>query len=307
MKNLAAGLVLAGMLAIPAISKKSNAPFDGRWDLTVTTPEGTYPSWLEVKGSDVRLVGRVASVHAASDVKLEGAHLSFSSSEWFGKPTAVTWEFHEASGKLTGTQKRADGVEGQIVGVRAPALNRKMPKKWTKPEPIFDGKDLAGWEPDDPSKNNWKAEDGELVDGAPGANLRTTRKFQDFKLHIEYNCPDKGNSGVYLRGRDEVQIEYEPVGTDDKYHSMGAIYGFIAPSVEIPRRPGTWESYDVTLVGRRVSVVRDGIKTIENQEIPGITGGAIDSHEGEPGVIYLQGDHTGNMRFRNITISVPGK
>lgn len=307
MKPICAALALAGFLTALAFPANSKAPFEGRWDLTIVTPKGTYPSWLEVKGNDVRLVGRVSSVHSAKDVKIDGSRLTFSSSEWFGKPINVDWEFQAARGKLTGTQKRADGVEGKIAGVPAPLLNREMPSKWSKPKPIFNGKDLTGWEPDDASKNNWKAENGELVDGSPGANLRTTGKFQDFKLHIEYNCPDKGNSGVYLRGRYEVQVEYEPPGTDDKFHSMGAIYGFLAPSVEIPRRPGNWETYDVTLVGRTVTVVRDGIKTIDSQEIPGITGGAIDSHEAKPGVIYLQGDHTGNMRFRNITISVPAK
>jgi len=145
----------------------------------------------------------------------------------------------------------------------------------------------------------------ELVDGGPGANLRTTKKFEDFKLHIEYNCPDKGNSGVYLRGRYEVQVEYEPADANDKFHGMGSLYGFIAPSQELPKRPGEWESYDITLVGRHVTVVRDGVSTIDNQEIPGITGGAIDSKEGDPGPIYLQGDHTGNMRYRNIRISLP--
>ncbi|HEX6896330.1 MAG TPA: DUF1080 domain-containing protein, partial [Bryobacteraceae bacterium] len=82
-------------------------------------------------------------------------------------------------------------------------------------------------------------------------------------------------------------------------------YGFIAPSTELPKRPGEWESYDVTLVGRTVTVIRDGTKIIDEQEIPGITGGALDSREAEPGPIYLQGDHTGGLRYRNITISLP--
>ena len=142
---------------------------------------------------------------------------------------------------------------------------------------------------------------------AAGANIRTERTFDDFKLHIEYNCPDKGNSGVYLRGRDEIQVEYEPPGTDDKLHAMGSIYGFIAPAKDLPRKPGEWESYDVTLVGRRVTVVRDDVTIIENQEIPGITGGAIDSNEGAPGPLLIQGDHTGGMKYRNIQISVPKK
>src|SRR6185437_13198884 len=97
-----------------------------------------------------------------------------------------------------------------------------------------------------------------------GANLRTTRKFSDFKLHIEYNCPRDGNSGIYLRGRYELQVEYEAVDANDKLHEIGSIYGFLAPSVELPRKPGTWESFDVMLVARKVTVVRNGVKTIDN-------------------------------------------
>jgi hypothetical protein len=86
---------------------------------------------------------------------------------------------------------------------------------------------------------------------------------------------------------------------------MGAIYGFISPGTQLPRKPGQRETYDITLVGRHVTVVRDGTTIIENQEIPGITGGALDSNESEPGPILLQGDHTGGLRFRNITVATP--
>ena len=77
--------------------------------------------------------------------------------------------------------------------------------------------------------------------------------------------------------------------------------------MDVPHRPGQWETYDITLAGRNVTVVRDGITTIDNQEIPGITGGAIDSHEAESGPLLIQGDHTGGMKYRNIRISVPGR
>jgi hypothetical protein len=231
--------------------------------------------------------------------------LSFTSSEYFGKQITVAWEMSITNGKLSGTQKREDGVEGRITGVRAPALHREPPKNWAAPEALFNGKDLSGWQPDKPSENHWKAQNGELVNEAAGANIRTTRKFNDFKLHIEYNCPQDGNSGVYLRGRYEVQVEYEPADKNDKFHQMGSIYGFIPPAVNLPPKPGQWESYDITLVGRTVTVVRDGVTTINHQEIPGITGGALDSHEGEPGPLCIQGDHTGGMKYRNITISLP--
>ena len=308
MKKLVFALIAAGALLMSAAPKKSQ-PFAGRWDLTITTAKDTYPSWMEVTENngkpEVRVVGREASVHPVSDMKLDGSHLSFTTSEWFGAEIPVMWDFHDASGKVTGTQKHSDGVEGKITGVTAPALDRKVPAAWSAPEPLFDGKDLNGWQPDHPSKNHWVALNGELVNLAAGANIRCTRKFQDFKLHIEYNCPEDGNSGVYLRGRYEIQVEYEKPGTDDKFHGMGSIYGFLAPAVELPRRPGQWESYDVTLVGRTVTVMRDGKTTIDHKEIPGITGGAIDSHEAEPGPLYIQGDHTGGMKYRNITISVP--
>lgn len=301
---LALALVMA--MSIPAFAA---SPFAGRWDLTITTPQGTYPSWMEFTEKDgqpqVRVQGRVSSVHLVKDLKLAGSRLSFTSSEWFDKPIQVTWQFDAAGGNLIGIQKRGDGVDGRIAAVPAPPLNRQAPAAWNKPEPLFNGKDLTGWEPDAPADNHWKAINGELVNVTAGANIRNTRKLQDFKLHIEYNCPDLGNSGVYLRGRYEIQVDYEAPGTNDEFHSMGSIYGFLKPSVALPRKPGQWEKFDVTLVGRNVTIERNGVLIIDHQEIPGITGGAIDSREAEPGPLYIQGDHTGGMKYRNITISVP--
>jgi hypothetical protein len=278
----------------------AGSPFAGRWDLTVVTPKETYPSWIEFAEEGpsgvVRLVGRTGSVHPAKDVEVQASHLKFSSGEG-------AWDLTVSGRKLTGIRHSKDG-DAQLSGVAAPALKRAAPAQWSTPEPLFDGKTLNGWEVDDPSKTYWSAQNNELKNDKGGANIRTTRKFEDFKLHIEYNCPEGGNSGVYLRGRYEVQVEYEPPPKNDPFHSMGSIYGFIAPAAELPKKPGQWESYDVTLVGRTVTVVRDGTKIIDEQEIPGITGGALDSREGEPGPIYLQGDHTGGLRYRNITISL---
>ena len=253
---------------------------------------------------EVRIQPRAGSVHPAVDVNLEGAHLVLTLSAANAKGPATTWALDVKDGKLSGVQKRGDAVS-QLTGVRAPELKREPPKAWTNPEPLFDGKDLNGWEPTSPSDNQWVAQEGVLLNTKKGANLKTTRKFDDFKLHLEYNCPDGGNSGVYLRGRYEVQVEYEPLSANDEFHRVGSIYGFIAPAGKLARQPGTWESFDVTLVGRMVTVVRNGVTTIDHQEIPGITGGALDSNEAEPGPIYIQGDHTGGMKYRNITISVP--
>ncbi len=290
------------LLTTAALVLAAGSPFSGRWDLTVVTPQATYPSWMEFADEGptgaVRVVGRTGSVHPATEVKAQGSKLSFTTGE-------TVWELSVEGGKLSGTERRKDGAVAHLSGARAPALNRNPPAAWTNPVPLFNGHDLTGWEFDDPSKAHWSAKDGELRNDSGGANIRTKRKFDDFKLHIEYNCPQGGNSGVYLRGRYEVQVEYEPPEKNDQFHAMGSIYGFIAPSAEVSPRPGQWEAYDVTLVGRTVTVVRDGVKIIDEQQIPGITGGALDSHEAESGPIYLQGDHTGGLKFRNITISLP--
>jgi Domain of Unknown Function (DUF1080) len=304
---VAFAVMSAALLSSPRVPAAANSPFAGRWDLTITTPKGAYPSWIEIQENgaepSIRLQGRVASVHPVTPFKLDGNRLAFTTSEWFGKQTKVDWEFTANGSTLVGVQNRTDGVKGNIVGVRAPLLDRPVPASWSTPEPLFNGKDLTGWKSDATGPMNWKAVGGNLLNEAPGANLIGTRKLQDFKLHVELNCPDKGNSGIYLRGRYEMQVSYEK--EPDLLHSMGAIYGFVEPVRELTRMPGQWETFDITLIGRHVTIVRNGETTIDNQEIPGITGGALNSHEAEPGPIYIQGDHTGGMKYRNITVSVP--
>jgi hypothetical protein len=217
----------------------------------------------------------------------------------------MTWNLEASGGKLTGVQKSGD-ITTELTGMRSPAMKRSAPTAWTDPEPLFNGKDLAGWEPiGNPAASHWKVEDGLLLNTAHGANLKSTRKFEDFKVHYEVNCPDDGNSGFYLRGRYEVQIEYEPLTSNPPERRIGSIYGRIAPQPELPRAPGQWETFDVTLVGRMVTVVHNGDTVIDHKEIEGITGGALDANEGEPGPFYIQGDHTGGLKFRNIAVSVP--
>jgi hypothetical protein len=195
-----------------------------------------------------------------------------------------------------------------LTGVRAPELKGNPPKAWDAPKPLFNGKDLQGWEPiGDAAKNHWIVKDGVLVNETKGANLKSTRSFEDFKVHFEVNCPNEANSGFYLRGRYEMQLAYEPQEKEPKERSMGAIYGRIAPEKDVPPTPNHWESFDITLVGRTVTIVRNGTMTVNAKEIEGITGGALDADEGKPGPFYIQGDHTGGLKFRNITVAEPKK
>lgn len=285
------------------------SPFVGRWDFTNSTPGAVGCNWLgvtEKNGAlDIWFQPTGGHVYQVKDFKENGSHLSLNLSPPSNGRPALVWELDAKGDKLTGIEKRGDKTTG-LSASRAPELHRPAPKAWSKPEALFNGKNLDGWEPiGDPSKSHWVVENGELVNEEHGANLKTTRKFDDFKLHFEVNCPDDANSGVYLRGRYELQLEYVKAGTEPPERSMGSIYGRIAPSVELPRKPGQWETFDVTLAGRTLTVARNGVTTIDHKQIEGITGGALDANEGEPGPFYIQGDHTGGLKFRNITVSVP--
>ena len=304
------GLVLS-LLSSPAVSAAGSNPFIGRWDFNISTSAGEKACWLgisEKNGTlDVRFQPTGGNVRQVKDVRLNGSRLIITVSPTSGQQTATTWELDAVGDKLTGFEKRGS-LSTPLTGNRAPELKRSWPKRWSKPEPLFNGKNLDGWKPiGDTANNHWMVKDGLLVNEAHGANLRTDRTFSDFKVHFEVNCPENANSGFYLRGRYEVQLEYEPANSEPKEREMGSIYGRIAPSQDLPRKPGQWETFDVTLVGRTVSIVRDGVMIVDRKEIDGITGGALDANEGEPGPFYIQGDHTGGLQFRNITVSVRSK
>jgi hypothetical protein len=302
-------LVLFSVALLPAVSHAQSNPFVGRWDFNVPTPHSVGANWLGIseKGGKLEVWFQPTGghVHPVDTYKLTGSHLTLTAEPESNGHPPIIWELDATGGKLTGTQKRgADTIA--LTGLPAPALQRDEPKSWSAPEALFNGKDLNGWEPiGDTAHSHWVVQDGLLTNQEHGANLKTTRKFNDFKLHFEVNCPDDANSGFYLRGRYELQLEYEPNEKNPPNRQLGSIYGRIAPALTLPRTPGQWETFDVTLLGRKVTVVRNGKMTIDRKEIDGITGGALDANEGEPGSFYIQGDHTGGLKFRNITVSLP--
>ena len=298
-----AGIVALTLSLLPVLQAQTS-PFVGRWDFNITQSNGKQAAvWLGIQekggGLDIWYQPTGGNVYQVPDYKVSGSHLTLNMEH----DTSI--ELDAKDGKLVGTQKHA-GNSIELTGLPAPVLKGQEPKAWTKPVKLFDGKDLSGWTPiGDTANNHWVVQDGDLLNEKRGANLKSNEKFTDFKLHFEVNCPDDANSGFYLRGRYELQLEYEKAGTEPPERAMGAIYGRLAPSPMLPRKPGEWESFDVTLVGRTVTVVRDGTLTIDHKQIDGITGGALDANEGEPGSFYIQGDHTGGLKFRNITVSVP--
>jgi len=304
------------MLSVRVLCEQKNSTdttasvqsFLGRWDLTLKTPLREYPSWLEISQEDgqlrARMVSRWGHARPLPKIELSNGLVTFvSPKEEEERKDDMVFEGKLSGKTLAGTTTGPDGTPWQWTGVRAPSLKRKSAPQWGKPTQLFNGKDLSGWSSDPASTAAWKIENGTLVSPGHGAELISNAKFEDFKLHVEFNCAPGSNSGVYLRGRYELQIEDDPEPEGPTMRT-GGVYGFLAPSPEQPRRPGEWQTYDITLVGRVVTVVQNGQTIIDKQEITGITGGALDSHEELPGPIYLQGSEAGHVAFRNITITL---
>jgi hypothetical protein len=301
---------LAPLALIPLQAADKPASILGRWDLTVQTSDGKYPSWLEVRRSGYTtlvgiFVGQVGSARPIGKVEFENGTLRFSvPPQWERRQDDLRFE-----GKLEGEEVRGETTDdkGRRVtwtGRRAPSLKRDRPPTWGEPVELFDGKDLAGWKPRWPErKNGWVVKDGVLVNAAPGNDLVTEPTFNDFKVHAEFRYPKGSNSGIYLRGRYEGQIE-DNYGLEPECHLIGSVYGFLTPSVNAAKKAAEWQTLDITLVGRVVTVLLNGERVIDRQAIPGITGGALDSDEGAPGPVLLQGDH-GPIEFRKLTLT-PG-
>lgn len=279
----------------------------GRWNITITKAGKNLPSWLEVQKSGTHtLIGRFVyafgSARPISEVKPDNGKYSFSiPPQWEEGKRNMDFQFEVNGDKLKGTMVYTDGLTYEFTGVRAPLLIRSKSPVWGAPVKLFNGKNVKGWHAD--GKNQWIAEGGILRSPHSGANLITDKTFTDFKLHIEFRYPQGSNSGVYLRGRYELQIIDTKSGDPEPINNQfSSIYGFLPPSKMMAKNPGEWQYYDITLVGRMVTIIANGKTVICDQVIPGITGGAINSMEGEPGPILIQGDH-GPIDYRNIVIT----
>ena len=310
--TFAALLLLAAVVLVWAViaspSPEGEDAFLGRWDITATGSPSGLPRncWLELRREDGVLKGRFnpggGAVFDLPQVSIEHGELKFQYPQWkTGKPQV--WVGMLNGARLMG----AANVDGEMLswsGVRGPVWPATPPqRKPGKPIDLFNGQDVSGWLCQDPRRPmGWFVKDGILMNEGKGANnIYTQQKFNDFKLEVEFNVDPQSNSGVYLRGRYEIQI-LDGYGRPLDVHSQGALYGFIVPAVNADKPAGEWQAYDITLIANRVTVILNGTKIIDNGEVPGITGGALDANEKGPGPIMLQGDH-GRVQFRKVRLT----
>ena len=286
----------------------------GDWALTLPTKEA---GWLSVSLNDgnphVELMWAVGGVRSLPIKKLDADRVFL---EFKNRGKTDELMFHSQSNLLNAaliTRENESTMTKKFSGKRMPPIPSKPDLSRVTFGPknrLFNGTDLTGWKVTDNQKiNGWSVKDGVLTNDTPKkdfsaygdhANLRTVEEFDDFRLHIEFRPPTGGNSGVYLRGMYEVQV----VDRDSKMQGLqgvGSIFGRVKATKNAGKPGGEWNTYDITLVDRHVTVVLNGETVIDNQPVPGPTGGALLSDVTKPGPIFLQGDHT-SIAYRNIWI-----
>jgi hypothetical protein len=261
-----------------------------------------------VKEEDGKLTGSFlnqrGSVLPLPEIKIEGNELIFSPKM---PREDIPKSIHRAKveeGRLLGMMTASD-EEIAWIGVRPPQwgdFNANKKYKMGAQVPLFDGKTMEKWgvqHEDRPS--GWTVVDGVMTNEPKANNLVTPHRFGDFKIYCEYKLEEKSNSGIYLRGRYELQV-LDDAGKPPDIHGHMALYSRVKPAVNASLPAGQWQTMEATIVGNRLTVVLNGKKVHDNIVIDGITGGALDSNEGELGPIMIQGDH-GKVSFRKVVVT----
>lgn len=182
---------------------------------------------------------------------------------------------------------------------------------------LFDGKNFKQWKHTGDSEGEsiqWKLLKNGAMEVRKGkGSIVTKKKFKDFKLHVEFRTPfmpdargqGRGNSGVYLQERYEVQV-LDSYGLEGEDNECGGIYKIGKPLVNMCAPPAQWQTYDITFYApgadrnnAQVTVVHNGVTIHDKLKLPSPTGGALDSDVNKPGGIYLQ-DHGNPVQYRNI-------
>jgi len=293
--------------AVISVSAQEN-PFLGKWDITGTGQYSNHVYWLEVKIEDGKLTGyflnRSGSVLKLPEIAIENSELVFSPGAGRGNAPKPVHHAHVQEGRLLGLLTQGD-LEIGWIGVRPPSwgqFNANAKHKFGSPVLLFDGKSMDSWDvqrKDRPS--GWSVVDGVMTNEAKANNLVSKHQFKDFKIHCEYKLDEESNSGIYLRGRYELQV-LDDAGKEPGDHGHMSLYSRVKPLVNASLPAGQWQVMEATIIGNRLTVFLNEKKMHDNIVIDGITGGALDSNEEAPGPIMLQGDH-GKVYFRKVIVT----
>jgi hypothetical protein len=325
------GLLTASamVVSISASAAESANPFLGNWALTIpgggagwlgiTEEKGYYDGSILWGGGSVVPVSSVfinddtLYVTRVNDVQRKNAQGKVIRTHQFAEAIMAKLEGDELTLVTLKGRENGRGMDrAEFTGKRIPPLPAApdlAKLKFGEASTLFNGKNLEGWKLIGGQVNGWGVENGVLVNRPVQeegkahrsyGNLRTEKEFEDFNLTLETKLSKGGNSGIYLRGIYEVQVT-DSFGRKLDPHNMGAIYSRITPTTSAEKPVGEWQTFDITLVDRHVTVILNGTKIIDNQPLLGCTGGALWSDQFRPGPLYLQGDHTG-IEYRNIVI-----
>jgi Domain of Unknown Function (DUF1080) len=297
---------LALLLLSACAALAADQDFNGRWDITAHTQPRPRAYWLELTGAGTSAPsGWFVSAYAGDRNKIDSITIKDGELEFKfnpppsrnGKQTRTpVWHAHLNGGKLEGTFA-AEGQPGPPTpwtGVRAPVITDKDDGSWKPGTPVqlFDGKDLSGWKALNPSTAmKWSVVDGVLRNAPPTTDIISEQKFWNFTLHVDFRIVEHSNSGIGLRGRYEIQI-LDDYGQEPNTHGAAALYSRVAPRVNASKKPGEWQSYDIRLVGRTLTVVHNDVKVLDKVEVEGLTAIANNADEAEPGPFIIQGDHS---------------
>lgn len=285
------------------------ADFNGRWDITAT---GARAWWVELTGVGTpEAAGKFVSafggdMNKIATIDVKNDELTFTIVSGNAREAKKIYHARLMGGKLEGAAE----AEGQTTpptkwtGVRAPVIADKDDGTWKEGKPIelFNHKDLSGWKALNPGvEMKWSVVDGVLRNAPPTTDLITEQKFWNFKLHVDFRIIQRSNSGIGLRGRYEIQI-LEDYGKPVNSHGAAALYSRVAPSVNASKPPGEWQSYDIRLIGRDLTVVFNGVKVLDKVHVEGLTAIANNSNEGDPGPFIVQGDHS-YVEIKNFVVT----
>ncbi len=308
-------LVTAAAFA-PVVGARQS-PFVGAWNFTGTGPDTAFVYWVEVKEENGQLSGRLLNRTGnpipLGVVKVENGELIFQA----GRPDRLTGPEFRArleGERLVGRHMWRTGGRGATpvvdrevnwAGARRPvfpASNANAAHKYGAPVVLFDGTSLDAFGVQHADRPlNWAVADGLLTNTPPSNNLVSKQKFGDFKVELEYRLQANSNSGLYLRGRYELQL-LDDFGKPTQILGHASVYGRAVPMVNASKPAGEWQQLTAVLVGDRVTVTLNGQKLHDNVAIDGITGGALDNAELTPGPIMIQGDHS-QVAIRKLTVT----